>query len=102
MCSIEGEAISTDDDERSKCGLGRTGNLWAHASFGTDCHPDVLTMAKPLANGIPIGAIMMRNEVADVIQLGMSTNHVVQVSTRFQRLISLPSILPGDHGTTFG
>ncbi|KAH9822370.1 pyridoxal phosphate-dependent transferase [Melampsora americana] len=60
-----------------QCGLGRTGHLWAHASFDTDCHPDILTMAKPLANGIPIGAILMRNEVANVIQLG-------------------------DHGTTFG
>ncbi|KAG0144856.1 hypothetical protein CROQUDRAFT_659402 [Cronartium quercuum f. sp. fusiforme G11] len=60
-----------------QCGLGRTGNLWAHASFDPDCHPDILTMAKPLANGIPIGAILMRNEVSNVIQLG-------------------------DHGTTFG
>ncbi|CAH7683987.1 pyridoxal phosphate-dependent transferase [Phakopsora pachyrhizi] len=60
-----------------QCGLGRTGNLWAHGSLPVDCHPDVMTMAKPLANGIPIGAIMMTDRVANQIQTG-------------------------DHGTTFG
>ncbi|WAR61301.1 hypothetical protein PtB15_13B557 [Puccinia triticina] len=60
-----------------QCGLGRTGNLWAHGSLPTDCHPDMLTMAKPLANGVPIGAVMMRDHVAKKIAIG-------------------------DHGTTFG
>ncbi|GAA6020998.1 hypothetical protein JCM8202_003811 [Rhodotorula sphaerocarpa] len=60
-----------------QCGLGRTGSFWAHGSMPTDCHPDVVTMAKPLANGVPIGAIMMKDKVADVIKIG-------------------------DHGTTFG
>ncbi|GAA5996808.1 aspartate aminotransferase family protein [Rhodotorula paludigena] len=60
-----------------QCGLGRTGSLWAHGSLPTDCHPDIVTMAKPLANGLPVGAIMMKDKVADVIKLG-------------------------DHGTTFG
>ncbi|KAK4053955.1 acetylornithine aminotransferase [Microbotryomycetes sp. JL221] len=60
-----------------QCGLGRTGSLWAHGSMPTDCHPDIVTMAKPLANGFPIGAIMMKDKVADVIKIG-------------------------DHGTTFG
>ncbi|GAA5982848.1 hypothetical protein JCM5350_003007 [Sporobolomyces pararoseus] len=60
-----------------QCGLGRTGSFWAHGSFPKDCHPDVLTMAKPLANGLPIGAILMKDKVADVIKIG-------------------------DHGTTFG
>lgn len=53
-----------------QCGLGRTGKLWAHSLFPTDCHPDILTMAKPLANGLCIGAILMRDEIADVIKLG--------------------------------
>lgn len=60
-----------------QCGLGRTGNLWAHGSLPTDCHPDILTMAKPLANGVPIGAVMMRDQIAKKIAIG-------------------------DHGTTFG
>ncbi|KAI8073313.1 pyridoxal phosphate-dependent transferase [Gongronella butleri] len=60
-----------------QCGLGRTGKLWGHQHFGEDCQPDILTMAKPLANGVPIGAIMTSNRVGDLIKLG-------------------------DHGTTFG
>ncbi|KAI8580258.1 hypothetical protein K450DRAFT_237623 [Umbelopsis ramanniana AG] len=60
-----------------QCGLGRTGKLWAHQYFPDSCRPDVLTMAKPLANGIPIGAILITDKVADIIKIG-------------------------DHGTTFG
>ncbi|GAA5915065.1 hypothetical protein JCM6882_006771 [Rhodosporidiobolus microsporus] len=60
-----------------QCGLGRTGSLWAHGSFPVDCHPDIVTMAKPLANGLPVGAILMKDKVADVVKIG-------------------------DHGTTFG
>jgi acetylornithine aminotransferase len=53
-----------------QCGLGRTGKLWAHQYFPESCRPDVLTMAKPLANGIPIGAILITDKVADVIKIG--------------------------------
>ncbi|KAF0474124.1 acetylornithine and succinylornithine aminotransferase [Gigaspora margarita] len=60
-----------------QCGLGRTGKLWAHQHYPKSCHPDILTSAKPLANGIPIGAIMTTQRVADIITIG-------------------------DHGTTFG
>lgn len=60
-----------------QCGLGRTGKLWAHQHYPKSCHPDILTMAKPLANGYPIGAIMTTKRVADIVQIG-------------------------DHGTTFG
>ncbi|CAG8557633.1 5575_t:CDS:10 [Diversispora eburnea] len=60
-----------------QCGLGRTGKLWAHQHFPKSCHPDILTMAKPLANGFPIGSIMISKRVADIIVIG-------------------------DHGTTFG
>jgi len=34
------------------------------------CHPDILTMAKPLANGVPIGATMVTEAVADAIKIG--------------------------------
>ncbi|KAF9935936.1 acetylornithine aminotransferase [Modicella reniformis] len=60
-----------------QCGLGRTGKLWAHQNYPADCVPDMLTMAKPLANGFPIGAIMITDKVAEKIVIG-------------------------DHGTTFG
>ncbi|KIM45848.1 hypothetical protein M413DRAFT_440898 [Hebeloma cylindrosporum] len=60
-----------------QCGLYRTGSLWAHSKLPADCQPDMVTMAKPLANGFPIGAIMLRESVAS----GMTA---------------------GTHGTTFG
>ncbi|HQY91897.1 acetylornithine/succinylornithine family transaminase [Caldilinea sp.] len=58
-----------------QCGVGRTGTLWAHQGYCTgadDClfAPDILTAAKPLAAGLPIGAILMRQRVADTIQKG--------------------------------
>lgn len=58
-----------------QCGLGRTGSFFAYEQLGLE--PDMLTIAKPLANGLPIGAILVTDEVARVMQ-------------------------PGDHGTTFG
>jgi acetylornithine/N-succinyldiaminopimelate aminotransferase len=57
-----------------QCGLGRTGTLWAYQGAGTT--PDILTAAKPLAGGLPMGAILMTQAVADVLH-------------------------PGDHGSTF-
>lgn len=57
-----------------QCGLGRTGTLWAHEQFGVT--PDIMTLAKPLAGGLPIGATLMTQAVAD-------------------------NIKPGDHGSTF-
>ncbi|CEP09696.1 hypothetical protein [Parasitella parasitica] len=58
-----------------QCGLARTGKMWGHQHF--DVTPDVLTMAKPLANGVPIGAIMTTEKVGEFIKTG-------------------------EHGTTFG
>ncbi len=57
-----------------QCGLGRTGDLWAHTSSGIS--PDIMTLAKPLAGGLPIGAILVTDEVGAAMQ-------------------------PGDHGSTF-
>ncbi len=57
-----------------QCGVGRTGTFWAHESLGV--LPDILCTAKPLANGLPIGAVLVTERVAEVIH-------------------------PGDHGTTF-
>ena len=58
-----------------QCGLGRTGTLFAYERFGVE--PDMLTLAKPIAGGLPMGAILVTNEIAQAIK-------------------------PGDHGTTFG
>ncbi|KAJ1922197.1 acetylornithine aminotransferase [Mycoemilia scoparia] len=60
-----------------QCGLGRTGKFWAHHHYPADCAPDVITFAKPLANGVPIGGITISQAVADIMKVG-------------------------DHGTTFG
>ncbi|NLD77215.1 MAG: aminotransferase class III-fold pyridoxal phosphate-dependent enzyme, partial [Acidimicrobiales bacterium] len=56
-------------------GLGRTGSWFAHQHLGVV--PDVVTMAKALGNGMPIGACWARSDVAD-------------------------AFVPGDHGTTYG
>ncbi len=58
-----------------QCGYGRTGKFWAYEHAGIT--PDILTTAKPMAGGLPMGAILMTQAVADAMQ-------------------------PGDHGTTFG
>ncbi|KAI0019430.1 putative acetylornithine aminotransferase precursor [Xylariomycetidae sp. FL0641] len=60
-----------------QCGLTRTGNLWAHGHLPKEAHPDVLTTAKALGNGFPIGATIVNNTVSEKIKVG-------------------------DHGTTFG
>lgn len=51
-----------------QCGLGRTGDLWAHTMSGIT--PDIMTLAKPLAGGLPIGAIMVTDRVAAVMAYG--------------------------------
>lgn len=58
-----------------QCGMGRTGMLWAYEHSGVT--PDIMTLAKPLAGGLPIGAILTTDAIAAHIH-------------------------PGDHGSTFG
>lgn len=60
-----------------QCGLSRTGSLWAHADLPQEAHPDILTTAKALGNGFPIGAVLVNENVASKMKVG-------------------------DHGTTFG
>jgi acetylornithine/N-succinyldiaminopimelate aminotransferase len=52
-----------------QCGLGRTGNWFAWQRLGEA--PDVMTLAKPLAGGLPLGAVLARNEVAEVLTPGL-------------------------------
>jgi hypothetical protein len=53
-----------------QCGLFRTGNLWGHGGFSVASHPDMVTVAKALGNGYPIGAVLMREEVGKVMGFG--------------------------------
>ena len=53
-----------------QCGLYRTGTLWAHSALPVECHPDIVTVAKPLANGYPIGAVLLRDSVASTMTAG--------------------------------
>lgn len=72
ITSARGIALVFDEIQ---CGLGRLGTFMAYESFGVT--PDVVTLAKPLAGGLPMGAILISDEIARAIE-------------------------PGDHGTTFG
>ena len=60
----------------AQCGLYRTGTLWAHSAWPVDCHPDIVTMAKPLANGYPIGAVLMRDAVTETMTAGKGVSIV--------------------------
>ncbi|TFK76161.1 acetylornithine aminotransferase [Pluteus cervinus] len=66
-CDEVGAVLIFDEIQ---CGLYRSGTLWAHSPYPVDCHPDIVTMAKPLANGYPIGAVMMRDSVAATMTVG--------------------------------
>jgi acetylornithine/N-succinyldiaminopimelate aminotransferase len=52
-----------------QCGLGRTGKYFAYQHYGVQ--PDVVTVAKPLAAGLPLGAILTTNRVANAMHAGM-------------------------------
>ncbi|KZW03926.1 acetylornithine aminotransferase [Exidia glandulosa HHB12029] len=66
-CNSTGAVLIFDEIQ---CGLYRTGNLWAHSKLPVECHPDIVTMAKPLANGYPVGAVLMRGNIAQAMTVG--------------------------------
>jgi len=70
-CDQTGALLIFDEIQ---CGMGRTGSLWAWQRHGIE--PDVMTVAKGLGGGLPIGACVTAPAYADVLQ-------------------------PGDHGSTF-
>lgn len=51
-----------------QCGMGRCGTMFAYEQFGVE--PDIMTLAKALGNGFPIGAMLARASVAEVLELG--------------------------------
>lgn len=72
ICDERGMLLILDEIQ---CGLGRTGSLFAFEQYGI--LPDVLTSAKALGQGVPVGAFMARGEAAKCL-------------------------VPGDHGSTYG
>jgi predicted acetylornithine/succinylornithine family transaminase len=72
LCDEAGALLIFDEVQ---VGLGRTGTLWAHEQAGVA--PDLMTLAKPLAGGLPMGAVLLTDRVASTLR-------------------------PGDHATTFG
>ncbi|GLT74967.1 hypothetical protein SLA2020_467280 [Shorea laevis] len=64
-CDDAGSLLVFDEVQ---CGLGRTGYLWAHEAYGV--FPDIMTLAKPLAGGLPIGAVLVTERVASAINFG--------------------------------
>jgi acetylornithine/N-succinyldiaminopimelate aminotransferase len=70
-CDRHGALLIFDEIQ---CGMGRTGTLWAWDQYGI--RPDVMTVAKGLGGGLPIGACVTAPAYGDVLQ-------------------------PGDHGSTF-
>ena len=72
MCDEFGIVMGLDEVQ---CGMGRTGKLFAHEWAGIE--PDVMSIAKGIAGGFPMGAVLAKEHVAKVL-------------------------VPGTHGTTFG
>lgn len=72
LCRERGALLVADEVQ---CGLGRTGRLLACEHAGVV--PDLVVLAKPLGGGLPLGAVLVREDLAS-------------------------RILPGDHGSTFG
>jgi acetylornithine/N-succinyldiaminopimelate aminotransferase len=74
LATRHGAALIADEIQ---CGLGRTGRAFAYQKFGRTMQPDIAAVAKPLAGGLPLGALL--------------------ASDKFAAAFS-----PGLHGTTFG
>lgn len=73
LCDDEGILMICDEVQ---CGMGRTGFMFAWQAYGIK--PDLMSMAKAIGSGIPVGAFAMTDQVAE------------------------SSLEPGDHGTTYG
>lgn len=72
LCDENGILLILDEIQ---CGMGRSGAMFAYQKYGVK--PDIVTVAKALGCGVPIGAFLAREEVAK-------------------------ALVPGDHGTTYG
>lgn len=66
LCDARNVALIFDEIQ---CGLCRTGKFFAYQHHGIE--PDLMTLAKPLGGGLPIGAVMMKPHVADQLKPGL-------------------------------
>ena len=73
LCDEKGILLILDEIQ---CGMGRTGSMYAYQQYGV--MPDIMTTAKAIGNGVPVGAFAMTEKVA------------------------AKSLVAGDHGTTYG
>lgn len=73
LCDEKGILLILDEIQ---CGMGRTGSMYAYEQYGV--MPDIMTTAKAIGNGVPVGAFAMTEKVAE------------------------KSLVAGDHGTTYG
>lgn len=95
-CDRNGALLVFDEVQT---GLGRTGRLWAHEHFGVQ--PDMMTLAKPLAGGLPMGAVLMSERVAGQLTIGCHATTfgggplVASVALAVLREISQPEFLAG-------
>src|SRR5438105_14361172 len=65
LCDASGALLILDEIQT---GVGRTGRLWAYEHAGIE--PDIMTLAKALANGVPVGAMLCGQDVAGVLTAG--------------------------------
>jgi acetylornithine/N-succinyldiaminopimelate aminotransferase len=65
LCDQSGALLILDEIQT---GVARTGRLWAYQHYGIE--PDIMTLAKALANGVPIGAMLTREDIASVLIAG--------------------------------
>ncbi|HEX5814693.1 MAG TPA: aspartate aminotransferase family protein, partial [Methylomirabilota bacterium] len=65
LCDESGALLIFDEIQT---GMGRTGRLWGYEHAGVE--PDIMTLAKALANGVPIGAMLCREHVSSVLTAG--------------------------------
>ncbi|MGN0166142.1 MAG: aspartate aminotransferase family protein [Lachnospiraceae bacterium] len=72
ICDEKGILLILDEIQ---CGMGRTGTMYAYEQYGIK--PDIMTTAKALGCGVPVGAFCAKEDIA-------------------------ASMVPGDHGTTYG
>ena len=73
ICDENGMLLIFDEIQ---CGMGRTGSMFAFEQYGV--RPDIMTLAKGLGCGVPVGAFLMTEKAAQL------------------------TLVPGDHGTTYG
>ncbi len=94
FCDEKGALLIFDEVQ---CGMGRTGTLYTYMQYGVV--PDILTSAKALGNGYPIGAMLTTNEIAQAFSVGShGTTYggnplAASVALKVLEIINTPSFL---------